>query len=191
MSFSNEKSSMIQKKLQMNGVNVQSEINIDQSLKHLSQEYAKMFSKSGYNHFPKIDLMKNDTRSDQMIMINNIQFISFCEHHLLVIDGFSTVAYIPKKYIVGFSKISQIVHFFSKRPQLQERLTRQILISLKTILDIEDVAVFVRAVHYCMKLKTQDGSSDVITTELSGSFLSNHSLKNNFFRSCYSFNKGG
>ncbi|ARC53118.1 GTP cyclohydrolase I [Candidatus Riesia pediculischaeffi] len=187
MSFLNEDVNLIRKKLQLCGLDIQSNSNFSISFKKLSKLYSELFFKSDYRDFPKFKLMENKIQFNEMIIIRDVQFISICEHHLLIIEGTSTVAYIPKKYIVGLSKISQIIHFFSKRPQLQEKMTKQISISLKNLLKTEDVAVFINAVHYCMKIRyAQDRSSDVVTTELSGSFVSDNLLKDRFLRFCYS-----
>ena len=74
-----------------------------------------------------------------------------CEHHFVTIDGVAKVAYIPKDRIIGLSKINRIVRFFAQRPQVQERLTRQILVALQVLLGTEDVAVSIDATHYCVK----------------------------------------
>ncbi len=77
---------------------------------------------------------------------------STCEHHLVTIDEARTaVAYIPRGKIIGLSKINRIVRFFAQRPQVQERMTQQILVALQTLLETDDVAVTMDAVHYCVK----------------------------------------
>ncbi|MBD4385398.1 GTP cyclohydrolase I FolE, partial [Xanthomonas citri pv. citri] len=78
---------------------------------------------------------------------------STCEHHFVTIDGKATVAYIPKDSVIGLSKINRIVQFFAQRPQVQERLTQQILTALQTLLGTNNVAVSIDAVHYCVKAR--------------------------------------
>ena len=103
--------------------------------------------------------------------MDNISLTSTCEHHFVVIDGVAKVAYIPSRNIIGLSKINRIVNFFAQRPQVQERLTRQILIALQTILETDDVAVSIKATHYCVKSRgVKDANSQTSTTALGGCF---------------------
>ena len=103
----------------------------DDSLKDTPRRVAKMYVNeifSGLNpeHFPKMTVIENKMEYDQMICVSGVSTLSFCEHHFLTIDGVATVAYIPNKKVIGLSKINRIVQFFSRRPQVQERLTKQI-----------------------------------------------------------------
>jgi GTP cyclohydrolase IA len=99
---------------------------------------------------------------------------STCEHHFVTIDGRAKVAYIPKNKIIGLSKINRVVRFFAQRPQVQERLTRQILVAMQTLLETDDVAVSIDAVHYCVKSRgVQDTNSQTTTTALGGCFREN------------------
>ena len=93
----------------------------------------------------------------------------------------ANVAYLPGKKIIGLSKINRIVSFFAQRPQVQERLTQQILVALQTLLDTRDVAVFIDATHYCVKARgIMDASSRTETSAFGGLFKSNQSLRDNF-----------
>ncbi len=97
--------------------------------------------------------------------------MSTCEHHFITIDGFARVAYIPGDTVIGLSKINRIVQFFARRPQVQERLTRQILVALQTLLGTEDVAVLIDATHYCVKARgIMDAGSSTRTSALGGRF---------------------
>jgi len=99
-----------------------------------------------------------------------------------VIDGTATVAYIPSKSVLGLSKINRIVNFFSRRPQIQERLTEQICATLKLICKTEDVAVVIKAVHHCVKSRgVKDTNSYTVTSKLSGRFLTVPELRQEFF----------
>ncbi len=151
----------------------------DDSLAETPHRIAKMyvheiFSGLDYRHFPKLSLIDNKMGADEMVKIRNIDLTSTCEHHFVTIDGVAKVAYIPNKSIVGLSKINRIVRFFGQRPQVQERLTRQILVAMQTLLDTEDVAVSIDATHYCVKSRgVMDTSSQTSTTALGGCFKEN------------------
>lgn len=88
-----------------------------------------------------------------MIKVSDIDITSTCEHHFVTIDGVARVAYIPADKIISLSKINRIGQFFGQRPQVQERLTRQILVALQTLLSTDDIAVSIEAVHYCVKAR--------------------------------------
>lgn len=151
----------------------------DDSLNETPHRIAKMyiheiFSGLDYSNFPKITLIENKMGADEMIKIKNIDLTSTCEHHFVTIDGTAKVAYIPNKKIIGLSKINRVVRFFAQRPQVQERLTRQILIALQTLLETENVAVNLEATHYCVKSRgVQDSNSQTSTTALGGCFKEN------------------
>ena len=158
----------------------------DDSLQETPHRIAKMyvdeiFSGLNYESFPKISLIKNKMNTEEMIKVKAVKVISTCEHHFVTIDGLANVAYLPGKKIIGLSKINRIVSFFAQRPQVQERLTQQILVALQTLLDTRDVAVFIDATHYCVKARgIMDASSRTETSALGGLFKSNQSLRDNF-----------
>jgi len=151
----------------------------DDSLAETPHRIAKMyvheiFSGLDYRHFPKIALIDNKMGANEMVKIREIDLTSTCEHHFVTIDGVAKVAYIPKDKIIGLSKINRIVRFFGQRPQVQERLTRQILVALQALLGTEDVAVSIDAVHYCVKSRgVMDSNSQTSTTALGGCFKQN------------------
>ncbi|MDP4789203.1 MAG: GTP cyclohydrolase I, partial [Haliea sp.] len=104
-----------------------------------------------------------------------------CEHHFVTIDGQARVAYIPAGKVIGLSKINRIVRFFSQRPQVQERLTQQVLVALQTLLETDDVAVTIDAMHYCVKSRgVMDSNSRTRTTSLGGAFKSDPSTRAEF-----------
>ena len=124
-----------------------------------------------YNNFPNCTTVENKMGYDQMIAIDNISMQSTCEHHFIVMDGFCTIAYIPKHKILGLSKFNRIVNFFAKRPQIQERLTEQIAATIQLICATDDVAVLIKATHHCVKSRgIKDQSSYTVTSKLSGVF---------------------
>ncbi len=123
----------------------------DDSLMETPHRIAKMyvdeiFSGLDYANFPKITVIENKMKVDEMVTVRDITLTSTCEHHFVTIDGKATVAYIPKDTVIGLSKINRIVQFFAQRPQVQERLTQQILTALQTLLGTNNVAVSIDAV---------------------------------------------
>jgi GTP cyclohydrolase I len=110
---------------------------------------------------------------------------SNCEHHFVIIDGKATVAYVPKKTILGLSKLNRIVQFFAKRPQVQERLTEQIAETIMFITGSPDVAVYIEGVHYCVKSRgIQDVSSSTMTLATRGAFAEiNSDMRREFLNS--------
>ena len=158
----------------------------DDSLEQTPHRIAKMyvdeiFSGLDYTHFPKITVIENKMKVEEMVCVDDIDLTSTCEHHFVTIDGSAKVAYIPKDTVIGLSKINSLVRFFSQRPQVQERLTQQVLVAMQTLLGTEDVAVTINAVHYCVKSRgVQDGNSHTRTTSLGGVFKSDPSSRAEF-----------
>ena len=158
----------------------------DDSLAETPQRIAKMyveeiFSGLDYQQFPKITLIENKMGVDEMVKVSNISVTSTCEHHFVTIDGFAKVAYFPRDKVIGLSKINRIVQFFAKRPQVQERLTQQILVALQTLLETEHVAISITATHYCVKSRgVMDATSVTTTTSLGGMFKSNQATRQEF-----------
>lgn len=131
----------------------------------------EIFCGLDYDNFPRITNIDNKMQVEEMVRVGNISLTSTCEHHFVTIDGTANVAYLPHNKVIGLSKINRIVRFFAQRPQVQERLTQQILVALQTLLDTKDVAVTVDAVHYCVKSRgVMDGNSRTQTTALGGAF---------------------
>ncbi|MEM6606679.1 MAG: GTP cyclohydrolase I FolE, partial [Pseudomonadota bacterium] len=146
----------------------------DDSLAETPHRIAKMyvdeiFSGLNYANFPKITVIDNKMGVEEMVLVDDIDVTSTCEHHFVTIDGRARVAYIPKGRIVGLSKINRVVRFFAQRPQVQERLTQQVLVALQTLLSTEDVAVTINATHHCVKSRgVMDSNSTTRTTALGG-----------------------
>ncbi|MFT4575082.1 GTP cyclohydrolase I FolE [Marinomonas primoryensis] len=158
----------------------------DDSLAETPHRIAKMYVKeifSGldYAQFPKITVIENKMKVDEMVKVSDISFTSTCEHHFVTIDGLAKVAYLPKTKIIGLSKINRIVRFFAQRPQVQERLTQQILVTLQALLETDNVAVSISAVHYCVKARgVMDASSSTQTTALGGLFKRSDKTRGEF-----------
>lgn len=141
----------------------------------------EMFSGLDYFNFPKITVIDNKMGVEEMVKVSDISVTSTCEHHFVTIDGSAKVAYIPKNKIIGLSKINRIVRFFAQRPQVQERLTQQVLVALQTLLETNDVAVTIDATHYCVKARgVMDSSSRTQTTALGGTFKAKHKTRAEF-----------
>ena len=158
----------------------------DDSLQDTPQRIAKMyvseiFSGLDFSTFPKISTVENKMQVEEMVKISDINLTSTCEHHFVVIDGFAKVAYIPQDRVIGLSKINRIVRFFAQRPQVQERLTRQILVALQTLLNTDDVAVTINAKHYCVIARgIKDNSSTTETSALGGVFKTDPEQRRQF-----------
>jgi GTP cyclohydrolase I len=115
-----------------------------------------------------------------MLIEKNISLYSYCEHHFVPIIGKVHVAYISKGKVIGLSKINRLVQYYSKRPQVQERLTVQIAEAMKKATGTEDVAVLIDAVHLCVASRgVKDTNSSTITSDYSGKFI-NEEVKNEF-----------
>lgn len=148
----------------------------DDSLSETPQRIARMyvdeiFSGLDYARFPKSTAISNKMGVEEMVQVDDISVVSTCEHHFITIDGMARVAYIPAGKIIGLSKINRIVRFFAQRPQVQERMTQQILVALQTLLETEDVAVTINAAHFCVKARgVMDAGSRTRTTALGGAF---------------------
>ena len=158
----------------------------DDSLEETPHRIAKMyvdevFGGLDYSQFPKITLIENKMNVEEMVCVEDIDLTSTCEHHFVTIDGSAKVAYIPKNTVIGLSKINRLVRFFAQRPQVQERLTQQILVAMQTLLGTEDVAVTISAAHYCVKARgVKDGNSSTRTTSLGGVFKSDPASRAEF-----------
>lgn len=156
------------------------------SLKGTPGRVAKMFVKeifSGLNpgNKPKVKLFENKFNYNQMLIEKNIRVNSYCEHHFVPITGKAHVAYISNGKVIGLSKINRLVNYYSKRPQLQERLNEQIAEELKKSLETEDVAVIIEATHMCVTMRgIKDENSTTITSSYHGKFL-DRNIRNEFF----------
>lgn len=161
----------------------------DDSLTDTPKRIAKMYVQEYFaglkpEKFPKITCIENKMECDEMVSVSRIRVLSVCEHHFVTIDGYATVAYLPKKKVIGLSKINRVVDYFCKRPQVQERLVKQIADCLSAILETEDVAVHIHAKHYCVISRgVRDMESETTTTDLRGQFRKDHSMRTEFLRS--------
>ena len=132
---------------------------------------------------PKSSTFENKYDYGEMLVEKNINVYSTCEHHLLPIVGKAHVAYISNGSVIGLSKINRIVDYFSKRPQVQERLTKQIVTELKKVLKTEDVACVIDAKHLCVNSRgIKDIDSSTVTSEFGGKFKYDQASKDEFLK---------
>jgi len=148
----------------------------DDSLKGTPKRVAKAFVKEifgGLNPInkPGLSTFDNNYKYEEMLVEKNITVYSTCEHHLLPIIGKAHVAYISKGKVIGLSKMNRIVDYYAKRPQVQERLTMQIVQALQQTLGTNDVACVIDAKHLCVNSRgIRDVSSSTVTVEFGGAF---------------------
>lgn len=158
----------------------------DDSVKDTPKRLAKMYVGElfwglDYKLFPKCTVVENKMKAQEMVVRQNVPVKSMCEHHFMPIVGNATVAYLPNQQLIGLSKLDRIVDFFSRRPQVQERLTEQIAAALKFILGTEDVAVVVTAQHFCVSHRgVGSPDSTTVTSRLHGKFFKVDSLRAEF-----------
>ena len=150
----------------------------DDSLKGTPLRVAKMFVNEIFgglhpNKKPKASTFNNSYKYGEILVEKNITLYSTCEHHLLPIVGKAHVAYVSNGTVVGLSKMNRIVDYYAKRPQVQERLTLQIVQELQEILGTQDVACVIDAKHLCVNSRgISDTASSTVTSEFGGIFQS-------------------
>ena len=148
----------------------------DDSMKGTPNRVAKMFVKEIFGGLnpdrkPKASTFENNYKYGEMLVEKNITLYSTCEHHLLPIIGRAHVAYISNGRVIGLSKMNRIVEYYAKRPQVQERLTMQIVQELQRALGTEDVACVIDAKHLCVNSRgISDIESSTVTSEFGGKF---------------------
>ena len=159
----------------------------DDSLGGTPLRVAKMYVKElfqGLNpaNMPSMTLFENKFQYNEMLVEKNINFYTNCEHHFVPFFGKAHVAYISSGKVIGLSKLNRLVEYFSKRPQVQERLTMQIGKALQTVLQTQDIAVMMDAKHLCVSSRgVKDDSSNTITTYFGGKFQEENT-KNEFLK---------
>ena len=166
-------------KIQTHFSNIMEELGLDLSDDSLSgtpYRFAKMYVKElfyGLNpkNRPKLSTFENKYGYNKMLIEQNINIDSSCEHHFLPIVGQAHIGYIPKKKVIGLSKINRLVDYYAHRPQVQERLCIQILKDLQETLETEDVIIVINAKHMCVSSRgIKDKSSFTTTIEFGGCF---------------------
>ncbi|GHT14723.1 GTP cyclohydrolase 1 [Bacteroidia bacterium] len=146
---------------------------------------SRLFVTQGYEQDPIaiINSAKFKEEYQQMIVVKDIELYSMCEHHLLPFVGKAHVAYIPKGYITGLSKIARVVQAFARRLQVQERLTVQIRDCIQEALQPLGVAVLIEAAHTCMQMRGVESQNSITTTSaFTGAFLSQSKTRDEFLQ---------
>jgi GTP cyclohydrolase I len=160
----------------------------DDSLTETPNRWAKMVVNEtmwglDLDTFPKCTTVNNKMKYDEMVVERGITVQSLCEHHILPIIGRATIAYVPNQKVLGLSKMPRIVEYFSRRPQIQERLTEQIFHALEYILETENIAVVIDAEHLCVSTRgVEDTSASTITSKLGGVFKNDPATRAEFIR---------
>ncbi len=158
----------------------------DDSLQGTPHRVAKMFIQeifSGLNpdNKPKISVFDNSYNYDKMLVEANISFNSTCEHHFLPIVGKAHIGYVSSGKVIGLSKLNRIVDYYSRRPQVQERLIMQIFNELKTVLDTDNVIVVMEATHLCVSSRGIKDESSYTSTIQYGGVFNQKENRNDFF----------
>jgi len=144
--------------------------------KRVANMYEKILS--GYFDDPEKYLKTFEAESNDMVIVKNIPFYSFCEHHLIPFFGKMHIAYIPDKKMIGLSKLVRFARVFAKRPQVQERLTKEIADTLVKYLS-PDVMVYIEAEHMCMSMRgVRTPGAKTVTSAVRGKFLNPPENKN-------------
>ena len=160
----------------------------DDSLAGTPRRVAKMYVKEWFKGLdpvnrPEVRMFENSYNYHQLLVERDITLFSCCEHHFVPIIGKAHVAYLPGEHVVGLSKLNRVVQYYARRPQVQERLTRQIAEELRQSLGTDDVAVLIEADHLCvMSRGVNDTSSSTLTSEYSGRFATDETLRQEFLR---------
>lgn len=159
----------------------------DESVCDTPNRIAKMYVNELFTgldsaNFPKCTTTENSFGADELVCESGISVDSLCEHHFQAIIGSATVAYIPKDKLLGLSKLNRVVHFWARRPQVQERLTEQVYETLAYVLGTPDVAVIIKAAHMCVKLRgVKDANCLTTTSKMGGKFKDNPALRQELF----------
>lgn len=158
----------------------------DESIKDTPNRVAKMYCEEifvglDYDNFPKCTTFPNSSNNNELVISKGSVVLSMCEHHLLPFFGKACVGYIPNHKLVGLSKLNRVVEFFSRRPQVQERLGQQIFHALSLILETEDIAVTIEAEHMCMRFRgIQQAGTSTVTSFMGGRFMAKPELRQEF-----------
>ena len=158
----------------------------DDSLQGTPHRVAKMFIKEIFSGLdpknkPKISVFDNSYHYDKMLVEANINFNSTCEHHFLPIVGKAHIGYVSSGKVIGLSKLNRIVDYFSRRPQVQERLIMQIFNELKTVLDTDSVIVVMEAAHLCVSSRGIKDENSYTSTIQYGGIFNQKEYRNDFF----------
>ena len=158
----------------------------DDSLQGTPHRVAKMFIQEIFSGLdpknkPKISVFENSYNYDKMLVEANISFNSTCEHHFLPIVGKAHIGYVSSGKVIGLSKLNRIVDYYSRRPQVQERLIMQIFNELKSVLETDNVIVVMEATHLCVSSRGIKDESSFTSTIQYGGIFNKKENRNDFF----------
>jgi len=158
----------------------------DDSLSGTPHRVAKMFIQEIFSGLdpknkPKMSVFENSYHYDKMLVEANISFNSTCEHHFLPIVGKAHIGYVSSGKVIGLSKLNRIVDYYSRRPQVQERLIMQIFNELKTVLETDNVIVVMEATHLCVSSRGIKDESSYTSTIQYGGVFNEKENRNDFF----------
>lgn len=159
----------------------------DDSLSGTPYRVAKMYVTELFSGLdpankPKMSVFENKYGYQEMLVEQDIEFISACEHHFLPMPGLAHVAYLPNGKVIGLSKINRIVKYYAQRPQVQERLTKQIYEELRAVLNTEDIIVVLTAKHMCVSMRGVEDKSSRTTTISHGGKFNERETRTEFFK---------
>jgi|TARA_B100000902_G_scaffold325316_2_gene319873 GTP cyclohydrolase I len=165
----------------------------DDSISGTPYRVAKMYVKEIFSGLdpenkPKISLFDNKYNYNKMLIEKNINLNSTCEHHFLPITGKAHVSYISSGKVIGLSKLNRIVQYYSHRPQVQERLTKQIYDELKNILDTDSVMIVIEAKHMCVSSRGIKDYTSSTVTEMYGGDFNIYNKRDEFYKLLNSVN---
>ncbi len=151
--------------------------------KRLAKMYVNELFAGRFKDAPKITLFPNRNKVNNLVISKGIEVMSLCSHHWQPISGHCVIGYIPNKYVIGLSKLTRIVNWFSRRGQIQEELGEQIADYLETLLKPKALGVVITAKHYCMiarGVSASEDKSNMVTSVMRGYLLDDLNLRNEF-----------
>lgn len=159
----------------------------DESIRETPHRVATMYVNEVFSGLdpslkPKMTLFGNNYGYKEMLLEKDITFFSYCEHHLIPFYGKAHIAYFPKQYVVGLSKLNRFVKYAAKKPQVQERLTVEICTEMQRVLQTEDVAVALEAMHLCIASRGVEDVNSITKTSCFGGKFDEREIKNEFLR---------
>lgn len=172
-------------------IDVANDHNSADSPNRIAKSWVNDLMRGRFDSAPKITSFPNHANHNQMVICGPIRVVSMCSHHWSPFIGEAFVAYIPNETVIGLSKLSRIVDFYARRPQIQEELTQQIANCVdETIPDNQGVAVLLTSAHQCMTCRgVEDAGAKMTTSELRGAFFDAPEARKEFFDLC-SHSKG-
>lgn len=173
------------------GFDWQKDPNMNDTPRRVAKSYIDDLWSGVFNDAPNITAFPNEDKYDGMVFQGDITLNSMCSHHSLPFIGKAHVAYLPGKTMIGLSKLNRIVEYFARRPQVQENLTMQIVEYMNKMCDGNlGVAVMIEAKHMCACVRGVKHDSTMITTKLTGNFLTVDSVKDEFYENIKRMNRG-